>query len=175
MRTPVLETERLGLRPFCIDDAKQVFECWESDKDVAKYMFWESHEDINKTVAWVKTELSKVESNEWYRWAVTLKESGELVGTALIYLEEEYGKFEIAYNFGKSFWGHGYATETMNKVISFIKEQLDIKEIMGRHAKENPASGKVLEKLGFEYIRDIPYECNRGKNLYQGKEYILRL
>jgi ribosomal-protein-alanine N-acetyltransferase len=175
MRTPVLETERLVLRPFCIDDAKQVFECWESDKDVAKYMFWESHDDINKTVTWVKTELSKIEYNDWYRWAVTLKESGDLVGTAIIYLEEDYGKFEAAYNFGKRFWGYGYATEAMNEVIEFAKVQLDIKVIMGRHAKENPASGKVLEKLGFEYIRDIPYECNKGKNIYLGKEYILRL
>ena len=45
---------------------------------------------------------------------------------------------------------------------------------MGRHAKENPASEKVLKKLGFTYIKDIPYECNMGKNLYEGKEYSKR-
>ncbi|SFN87512.1 ribosomal-protein-alanine N-acetyltransferase [Anaerocolumna aminovalerica] len=43
MKTPILETERLILRPFCLDDAKNVFDCWESDPDVAKYMFWTSH------------------------------------------------------------------------------------------------------------------------------------
>ncbi|MBC2457873.1 hypothetical protein [Clostridium beijerinckii] len=46
---------------------------------------------------------------------------------------------------------------------------------MGRHAEENLASGKILDKLGFLYIRNIPYECNGGKNLYEGKEYILKL
>lgn len=46
METPVLQTDRLLLRPFCKEDTKDVFECWESDPDVAKYMFWTSHNDI---------------------------------------------------------------------------------------------------------------------------------
>ena len=49
MRTPMLETDRLVLRPFKEDDVTDVFECWESDPDVAKYMFWTSHNDIEKT------------------------------------------------------------------------------------------------------------------------------
>lgn len=39
MRTPILEKARLLLRPFCEEDEKDVFECWESDPDVAKFMF----------------------------------------------------------------------------------------------------------------------------------------
>jgi len=122
VKTPILETDRLILRPFCMEDVQEVFECWESDPEVAKYMFWTSHNDINKKA-----------------------------------------------------WGFGYTTEAMQKVIKFCKEQLEIKEIMGRHAKENLASGRILEKLGFTYIKDIQYECNRGKDLYAGKEYILKL
>ena len=49
MNTPILETERLLLRPFEKEDAKDVFECWERDSDVAKYMVWTSHDDIEKT------------------------------------------------------------------------------------------------------------------------------
>lgn len=175
MKTPILETERLILRPFCMEDAKDVFECWERDPNVAKYMFWTSHNDINKTVEWVKEEVSKIESEDWFRWGFISKKTGELLGTGLIYLGEEYGKFEIAYNLGKKAWGFGYTTEAMKEVIRFAKEDLGIKEIMGRHAIANPASGKVMEKLGFTYIKDIPYECNKGENVYQGKEYILRL
>lgn len=175
VKTPILETERLILRPFCMEDARDVFQCWESDPDVAKYMFWESHNDINKTIDWVKKELSKINADDWYRWAILLKETGELLGTGLIYVDEHYGKFEIAYNLGKKAWGFGYTTEVMQEVIKFAKEELKIKEIMGRHAKENLSSGRILEKLGFKYVKDIPYECNRGKNLYEGKEYVLKL
>ena len=175
MKTPILETDRLILRPFCLEDTQEVFECWESDPDVAKYMFWTSHNDINKTIDWVKKELSKIGADDWYRWAILSKQTGELFGTGLIYIEEEYEKFEIAYNLAKKAWGFGYTTEAMQEVIKFAKEELGIKEIMGRHAKENPASSRIFEKLGFTYIKDIPYECNRGKNLYEGKEYILKL
>lgn len=175
MKTPILETDRLILRPVCMEDAEEVFKCWESDADVAKYMFWTSHNDINKTIDWVKKEVSKIGSDDWYRWVILSKEAGDLLGTGLIYVEEEYDKFEIAYNLGKKAWGFGYATEAMHEIIKFAKEELGIKEIMGRCAKQNSASGKILEKLGFSYIKDIPYECNGGQNLYEGKEYILKL
>lgn len=39
MNTPILETDRMILCPFREDDVKDVFECWESAPDVAKYMF----------------------------------------------------------------------------------------------------------------------------------------
>lgn len=174
MKTPILETKRLILRPFCLEDSKEAFECWESDPDVAKYMFWTSHNDLNKTNFWVKEEVSKIDSDDWYRWAIVSKETGTLLGTGLIYFEKEYEKFEIAYNLGKKGWGFGYTTEAMEEVIKFAKNQLNIKEIVGRHAKENVASGKILEKLGFRYTKDIPYECDGGENVYEGREYILR-
>ncbi|MDS0528496.1 GNAT family N-acetyltransferase [Clostridium sp. SHJSY1] len=175
MKTPKLETNRLILRPFCIEDAKEVFDCWESDPDVAKYMFWTSHNDINKTISWIREELGKIDDDDWYRWAIISKETKELIGTGIIYFEEEYKKFEIAYNLGKKAWGFGYTTEAMEEIIKFAKEKLGIKEIMGRHAKENVASSNVLNKLMFTFIKDIPYECNGGKNSYEGKEYILKL
>lgn len=175
MRTPILETDRLILRHFCMEDAQEVFRCWESDPDVAKYMFWASHNDINKTIDWISEELRKIDADDWYRWAILSKETGELLGTGIIYVEEEYGKFEIGYNLGKKAWGFGYMTEAMWEIIKFAKEELRIEEIIGRCAKENVTSGKVLGKLGFTYIKDIPYECNMGKNQYEGKEYIWKL
>lgn len=162
MNTPVLETERLLLRPFRKEDAEEVFACWESDPDVAKYMFWTSHNDIEKTKEWISFEIGQIEKEDWYRFAIELKETGELIGTALIYYEEEVACWEIGYNLGKRYWGKGYTTEAMRKVVDFAVELLGITEIVGRYAKENPASGNVMKKLGFEYEKDIPYECNDG-------------
>jgi ribosomal-protein-alanine N-acetyltransferase len=68
VKTPILETERLILRPFCMEDAQAVFQCWESEPDVAKYMFWERHNDINKTINWVKKELSKINTDDQYEF-----------------------------------------------------------------------------------------------------------
>ncbi|MFZ5989542.1 MAG: GNAT family N-acetyltransferase [Bacillota bacterium] len=175
MRTPILETERLILRPLCLEDVQEVLDCWECDPDVARYMFWTSHNDINKTKQWLSFEISKINSDDWYRWGFVLKESGALIGTGLIYFEEEYNMYEIGFNLGKKAWGCGYTTEAMKKIIHFAKRELGIREIVGRHAKENQSSGNVLKKLGFKYIKDCPYECNEGKTLYEGKEYLLKL
>lgn len=166
--TPVLQTERLTLRPFRAEDAREVFECWESDAKVAKYMFWTSHNDIAKTREWIAGEIAKISSAEWYRWSIELKASGQLIGTGLIYYEPEYRCFEIGYNLGRAFWGLGYASEAMRAVIAFAAAELEIHEIVARYAKENTASGKLLSKLGFEYLRDIPYEANDGAVLYDG-------
>ena len=63
MITPILETSRLILRPFENKDAKNVFECWERDADVAKYMFWTSHNDIEKTKKWISFEIGQIEKD----------------------------------------------------------------------------------------------------------------
>ena len=95
MNTPILETERLILRPFCREDAADVLYCWESDPDVAKYMFWTSHNDIEKTKEWIDFELGQIEKHDWYRFAIVLKGTNVLIGTALIYYEDKVDCWQI--------------------------------------------------------------------------------
>lgn len=60
-------------------------------------------------------------------------------------------------------------------MISFAKNKLNIKQLVGRHAKINTASENVMKKLGFKYIKDIPYDCNDGAAILEGKMYSLNL
>lgn len=174
MKTPVLETERLILRPFCMEDAKAAFEGWESDPEVAKYMFWTSTDDIERTKEWLAFEIGQIEKEDWYRFAIVSKTTGELLGTGLIYYEEEVSCWEIGYNLARKFWGKGYTTEAMTEILRFAEKELQISEVVGRYAKENPASGNVMKKLGFVYEKDIPYECNDGAVLREGIQCRLR-
>lgn len=64
MQTPVLHTKRLLLRPFQENDAMDVFECWKSDTEVARYMFWTSHNDINKTKEWIAFEIGQIDKDD---------------------------------------------------------------------------------------------------------------
>lgn len=175
MHTPTLFTARLTLRPLRSSDAPAVFSCWESDPAVAKYMFWTSHNDPHKTENWVAQEVSKIASDDWYRLAVVDREKETLLGTVLLYLEPEHGFYEVGYNFGRAYWGQGYATEAMRALIRFARDTLGLRTLVARYAKENPASGNVLRKLGFQYVRDIPYEANDGAVLYEGEELRLVL
>lgn len=175
MKTPVLITKRLLLRPFHFNDVQDVFDCWESDPEIAKYMFWTSHHDIEKTKKWIDYEIKKINKDDWYRFAIVLKKTNELIGTGLIYYEDEVACYEIAYNLGKKYWQKGYTTEAMQEIIRFAKKELDIKEIIGRAAEENSASIKVLNKLGFQYEKDIIYQCNNGAVSRNGRQYRLYL
>ncbi len=58
----------------------------------------------------------------------------------------------------------------MARVIEFARKQLGTSQIVGRYAKENPASGNVMNKLGFQYEKDIPYECNDGAVIREGTQ-----
>lgn len=158
----ILETERLLLRPLCMEDAQEAFECWGSDPEVSKYMLWDAQKSVKETEEWIAFELEQLQNEEWYRFAIVQKESNALIGTGLLYYEEEVSCWEIAYNIGKPFWGNGYVTEAMQEILHFAKNKLNLQEIVGRYAKENPASGAILKKLGFRYEKDIPYECDLG-------------
>ena len=175
MKTPILHTKRLRLRPFEESDAQAVFKCWESDPDVAKYMFWRSHNDIKKTKKWISFEMGQITKADWYRFAIVLKETKELMGTGLLYYEKEVNGWEIGYNLGKKYWRYGYATEAMARILQFAGATLQIQEIVGRYAKENRASGNVMQKLGFQYDKDIPYVCNGGTVRREGVQVRLYL
>jgi ribosomal-protein-alanine N-acetyltransferase len=175
MKTPVLETERLLLRPFTKDDASAVFDGWETNPNVSKYMFWKSHSDINKTKAWLDFELDNICKPDWFRWGICLKDSGNLIGTAILYLEESYDKFEVSYNLAESHWRKGYTTEAMERIIDFAKYTLGVTEIVARHAAENTASENVIKKLGFKFVKEISYDCGGELGIVNGKEYLLIL
>lgn len=171
MNTSVLETERLILRPLKVDDVQEVFDCWMQDEDVCRYMHWHSTDDINVAQYFVDYEVSMIDSDKWFRWVIADKESKVLYGTCLIYFNEDEDCWDIAYNLGKQYWGKGYATEAMKKVMEFGVQTIGVKEVIAAHAIENPASGKVITKLGFKYEKDIPYDCNGGEIHTTGKQY----
>ena len=104
MKTPILETTRLKLRPFRQEDAQNILVTWESDPEVAKYMFWTSHNDIEKTKKWLDFEIGNIDKQDWYRFAVEKTRTHKLIGTVLICYEEEVHSWEIGYNFGKCYW-----------------------------------------------------------------------
>ncbi len=174
MSTPILETERLILRPIDENDINDIFICWMQDEEVSRYMFWKASSNIEEVKKFIEFELGNIEDDSWNRFIIVKKETNEIIGTCLIFFNEEENNWDISYNLGKSFWGMGYITEAMKKVILYAKEVLKIKECIAPHAIENTASEKVIKKLGFKYIKDVPYEYNGGEIKTIGKYYKLK-
>jgi len=170
MRTPELETQRLFLRPIQEADTHVIWSCWMQDEEVSRYMWWKASDDIADAEEFVSFELEQLDSESWFRWIIVLKESGQIIGTCLIFWNDEDAEphWDVSYNLGRSFWGKGYVTEAMRRVMAFASEQLGMKECITSYAKVNRASANVLHKLGFTDIAEIPYECSGGELITDG-------
>lgn len=78
---------------------------------------------------------------------------GTLVGGALHFPSED-GHQEIGYFIAEDHWGKGYATKAAQAIIDLAREQGFTGKLVAQYAKDNPASGRILEKLGFEVVGD---------------------
>ena len=151
MRTPVIETERLILRPITMDDCQDAYDRWTSDPEVAKYMIYNTHQSIEDTKMWLS--FVDIDSDIDYDFAVCVKdEDNYMCGSCGLSYDKENDCFIAGYNFAKDHWRRGYGTETMQALVKFGTEVLKQTVLRSDYHKENAVSGHVLEKCGFKVI-----------------------
>lgn len=152
-----LETERLILRKWQKSDACDLFDIM---KNTSVLMGgWEPHLNIDTTV---KVLDEYIESDE--RWAVTIKNSGKVIGSIRVYPDNNRGKFyakSINFVLSEDYWGNGYMTEAIKQIIRFLFEEMNIDLLSAFHYSDNLKSQKVLENCGFEYEITIEQGCKR--------------
>lgn len=177
----IIETQRLILRPLTLADVETAYFGWTGDPEVAEYVSWLPHRSIQDTIEWINEVEWKQDNkgniipNDNYIWGFVLKQTNELFGSGGLIWEEDWKIFQIGYNIMKSYWNHGYTTEAMRAIFQFAKEKLGINKVSGGHAKENLASAKVIEKLGFVYDRDSLTPHIDGSKVFDSREYLLNL
>lgn len=171
-KEPILETERLIVRPITLDDAEACFS-WNSDERVAKYMSYPRCTDISQTIDWIKSTLT--DEQEW-NWAFVLKAENKVIGTGGIgpnkFMEGYWG---IGYNLHYDYWHKGYCTEAMRAIVDFAHNELGVNKICSDHAIENPRSGKVMEKLGLKFHHYGEYSKIDGSQTFKAKFYTMEL
>lgn len=150
--TKKLESKRLILRRFKVDDAKCMFNNWASDEEVTKYLSWPPHKDVVLTKAYLEMVIKEYEEPTMYNWAIELKEIGEVIGSiGVVQHEKEVESVHIGYTLGKAWWNKGIMSEAFTEVIKFLMEEVGVNRIDARHDTKNPNSGKVMEKCGLKY------------------------
>ena len=148
--TKKLETERLILRKSTLEDADSMFKNWGSDPLVTRYVTWKTHETIEDSLEYLKYIQKEYQEGNAYHWLIVLKENNTPIGTIDVVRILTDGVVEIGYNIGSLWWGNGYTTEALKKVIEFLFNEVDVDTICARHLVENPASGKVMQKAGLK-------------------------
>ena len=149
----IIETQRLLLRTFTIDDVDLIFEL-NSDAAVTRYTF--DPIDDRKVAKEVleKVILPQYALYNHGRWAVHVKAGSEFIGWCGLKYRPERHEVDLGYRFSRSAWGKGYATEAAFACIKDGFERLNIQKITGRAVPENVASWRVLEKLGMQFMRE---------------------
>jgi ribosomal-protein-alanine N-acetyltransferase len=148
---PVLETERMILRPFKLTDAKDV-QTLAGHRDIAETTYNVPHPYEDGTAeTWISTHEDKYNKEEAVTLAMTLKEDGRLVGCISLFEVIKGHKGELGYWVGVPYWGKGYCTEAARAIMEYGFTELDLNRIHACYFTKNAASGRVMEKLGMSY------------------------
>jgi RimJ/RimL family protein N-acetyltransferase len=145
-----IETGRLVLRPFRADDLA-AFHAMHSDERVVRWLYndardeQEARELLGRKIA--AAALS--EEGQWLSCAITLRETGEVVGDlSLHWVSEEHRCGEVGFILAPAHQGRGYATEAAAALLPFAFETMGWHRLIGRTEARNKGSARVLEKLG---------------------------
>src|SRR5210317_100320 len=142
-----LETERLRLRLFTLDDLPVMY-LLNSDPDVIKYAD-EPVKDMQEARERLeKGPLADYRNYGYGRFAVELKETGKVIGFCGIKYLLEIGLNEVGYRYMKEYWGQGIGTEAARVCVEFAREDLQISKLIALIIPENAGSIRVAEKLG---------------------------
>lgn len=145
---PRLLTPRLLLRPFEIEDAPAV-QRLAGDRAIADLTLNIPHPyEDGMAALWISTHRAKSEAGELANFAATLRPTGEVIGAIGLSINRRFDRAELGYWIGKPYWNLGYCTEAGLAVLEYGFTKLNLNRIHSTHLSRNPASGRVMEKLG---------------------------
>ncbi|HEX5057622.1 MAG TPA: GNAT family N-acetyltransferase [Gammaproteobacteria bacterium] len=146
---PRFETERLLLRPFNLSDAAEVkrlageFEIADTTLSIPH-----PYED-GMAEQWIGTHGKNFTAGQAVTFAVTERSAGRLAGAMSLIRIESGHQAELGYWIGKPFWNRGFCSEAAKEVVKYAFSNLGVIRLYANHLSRNPASGRVLRKLGF--------------------------
>lgn len=148
--TQTIETTRLILRKFKVNDYKMMFDNWASDEMVAKNAGWPKHEKKEDTKELVKIWVEEYKEENTFNWIIELKDKFPIGSITVIRKDLNNRTCEIGYNIGSKYWNNGYATEAIKAVIDYLFSLNLFDTIIGQCFEYNIPSTRVLEKNGFK-------------------------
>lgn len=162
----VLETKRLVLREWSLDDAAALFEICR-DAEVMRYIGtgkpYKTPDEAENFLEWA---IQYQKENGFCRWAALEKTSGKIIGSCGYAYPQGTTEVELGYLFDRAVWGKGLATEAARACLNYGFEKFGFREIIAITDLENVASQRVLKKIGFR---------RRGIEKFDGEDALIYL
>jgi [ribosomal protein S5]-alanine N-acetyltransferase len=160
--TQTINTERLILRRFIIEDCESVFTNWAGSSENSRFVMKSPHKNAAETKHMLMNYVDNYNLASFYMWGIVFK--NELIGYICgNEINEEIKSICIGYCIKKSCWNKGITTEATIAVIRYFFS-LGFNRIFSYHNPLNPASGKVMQKSGMQFEGRI-----RGGSLLAGE------
>lgn len=154
----IIETQRLVLRPWREDDAEALYK-FACDERVGPPAGWKPHESVEDSLNVLRAVL--INENTW---AVCEKGSDAPIGSIGIFDTDANAEnnWQIGYWLAARYWGRGYMPEATKRLITYCFEEKDAPSVWCSHADFNAKSRRVIEKCGFTYRFNKPWESMLG-------------
>jgi RimJ/RimL family protein N-acetyltransferase len=163
-----IRTDRLILRPLELSDAPRVrlvTNEWDVARMTSSVPF---PQPLISVEGFLLIEQARRPLKKDHVFAIDLPGEGliGLIGAHVRGRDYEGYRVELGYSVGKPYWGNGYATEAAGAVADYA-DSLGRGPVVAGHYADNPASGRVLEKIGFAYSGepDLAFSLARGETV----------
>lgn len=153
-----IETDRLILRSTRISDAPRVTEIVTDPRIYENVARIAPKQTEAETTAWLETHAQGDQAGTDHVFAITEPDE-RLIGMIGLHRSETQLPFELGYWIAPDFWGKGYTTEAGHALLHWMEQMYDYGLTVSGHFADNPASGRVLAKLGFMYADRGPVFC----------------
>lgn len=149
---PTLTAARVRLRPYTLADAPEL-QRLAGDRRVAEMTLNIPHPYPDGAAeAFIGSHAEAYASGKALQYAIVNTADALLGGMGLEFDARE-NEAELGYWIAHEHWGKGYAGEAGVALLEFVFETLRVDRVHARHIVRNPASGRVMEKLGMHFVR----------------------
>ena len=151
--TKLIETERLILRRYVMEDAEDMYKNWASDPEVTRFLTWPTHTSVEVTRGILGDWIPRYAEGKTYNWGITLKGDDHVIGNiAVVSRDEATFSVEIGYCLGRAYWGRGIMPEALKAVIDYLfEEEEELNRVYATHDPRNEKSGRVMQKAGMHF------------------------
>jgi [ribosomal protein S5]-alanine N-acetyltransferase len=158
----IYQTSRLSFRPPTAADASLLFERWTSCDEVTRFLLWETHQDVITTREFLAgCEEAWQHKTTRFPWVLVRHGDANLEPIGMIELNIKEHIVSVGYVIAPAFWGEGYATEALLKVLEFTLPHPSIWRVDAITDVDNCASARVLEKAGMQREGTLRYYVQR--------------
>jgi RimJ/RimL family protein N-acetyltransferase len=160
----VLETPRLRMRPWAEADIPELLPLIGAKEVAATTLRIPHPYTHDDAVAFLRHCREVNEEGLGPRLAIVRREDARLCGGIGLVTDSQHQHAELGYWIGVPYWGQGYATEAARAMVDYGFKQLKLHRIFASHFPHNPASARVLQKIGMKHegsLREHIYKWDK--------------